>query len=329
MDESHGSHEIFLSIVVPLFNEADGLEHFWEELTAVLTSLTFNCQVIFVDDGSVDGSDAVLDSLEGPIEILSLVGNRGQMAAIDAGYRAARGKWIVTMDADLQHPPELIPKMLSVAERDGTDVVMGQVVSRKGSGPLKKLASRIYYPLTEKIFGLALIPSAGDFRLISERVLSVIKLMPPGSHFWRGLIPNLGFSLSVLPFVPRGRSHGHSKYTFTKMFGLAMQSFIGPGSRPTVFLVSLAGIGLVISMGLVFGSVIAWASGSTVSGWASTVGLILMSSMLQTLLLMVVLWNLQDLVRVVNRFPPYVIRSNSKSQVATISENVSGQQTEF
>jgi glycosyltransferase involved in cell wall biosynthesis len=319
MDADSRPEKIFLSVIVPVFNEELALPFFWSELTKVLDSLNMACQVIFVNDGSSDNSQAVLEGLEGPIEILNLVQNRGQMAAIDAGYRAAKGQWIVTMDADLQHPPILIPEMISIAEAEKTDVVLGQIISRADSRITKKFVSRLYYSLAARFLGIPVVPSGGDFRLISSSVADTIRRIPPGDHFWRGLIPSLGFPYSVLPFLPPDRRHGTTKYSLGKMINLATRSLILSGNKSFGLLMVSALLGVTGAIIFLVFSLVTWFSGSTVSGWASTVSLILITSTLQIVLLTATLWTLREIAKTVNRFPPYVVRAEKRSQEGQIN----------
>ena len=161
----------------------------------------------------------------------------------------------------------------------------------------------------DKVFGLSMVASGGDFRLISGAVLRVIKGLPPGDYFWRGLIPSLGFSFAVLPFSPNSRNHGVSKYRFGGMLSLAGKSISLSGDRPFRFLLLLALSGILGASFFIVYSLVAWFSDATVAGWSSTIALILLTSMLQIVLLTATLWILRDIGKLVSRYPPYIIGS--------------------
>lgn len=301
-----------LSIVVPVFNEAESLNLFWDELNSVLSNLFVNHEVIFVNDGSTDASLQILEGFKSPnVKVVNLLVNSGHMAALDAGYRKSDAKWIVSMDADLQHPPSVIPQLLQLAESSDVDVIYAVRSSRSEDSFIKRLTAKMYYRILKSFSGIPIHENAADFRLISHRVLNVIKQLPPGSHVFRLLIPKLGFSYGTCEFIADKRIAGTSKYGFREMIGLALKSVISFSTRPLMISVYLGALFSLISIfGLTY-SVIQFFSGDTVPGWASvSSGLFLLFGILFFLLGITGTY-LAEIWRRTSGIPDYFVDMNS------------------
>ena len=259
-----------LAIVIPVFNEAESLNPFWNELNLVLDNLLETHEVIFVNDGSTDKSLEILMGFQTHnVKVINLLVNAGHMAALDAGYRQASAKWIVSMDADLQHPPSVIPKLLEIAEGSNVDVIYAVRSSRSEDSFVKRFTAKMYYRTLKGFSGIPIHENAADFRLISDRVLNVIKQLPPRSHVFRLLIPKLGFSYATYEFIAAERIAGKSKYGFRQMMGLALRSVVSFSTRPLMISVYLGALFSILSIfGLTY-SVIQFFNGDTVPGWAS------------------------------------------------------------
>jgi len=275
-----------LAVVIPVYNEAEALPYFWSELVSVLMTLDISYEVIFVDDGSTDSSLEYLSSLSGHnLKIISLVTNSGHMAALDAGFRKTDARWTVSLDADLQHPPSVIPELLRIAIENSVDVVYAVRSTRTEENFHKRFAAYLYYRILRNLSGIDIYDNAADFRLISHRVMNVIKQLPPRSHVFRLLIPKLGFSFATYEFIADKRVAGSSKYGFRKMIGLALKSVVSFSARPLMISVYLGALFSLISIfGLTY-SVVQFYSGETVPGWASvSSGLFLLFGILFLLL---------------------------------------------
>jgi glycosyltransferase involved in cell wall biosynthesis len=259
-----------LAVVVPVYNEMESLVIFWKKLTSVLNALDVPYEVILVNDGSTDDSLSIMQGFHGnDVKVVNLLVNSGHMAALDAGYRQADAKWIVSMDADLQHPPEVIPHLLNAAEGSKVDVVYAVRSKRSEDKLLKRFTASMYYRILRSFSGIPIHKNAADFRLISNRVLNVIKQLPPRSHVFRLLIPKLGFSHTTFEYTAAKRIAGESKYGFSNMMGLAFRSVISFSTRPLMLSVLLGSVFCLISLlGLTY-SVVQFFSGDTVPGWAS------------------------------------------------------------
>jgi dolichol-phosphate mannosyltransferase len=183
-----------LSVVVPVLNEEDTLPELYRRLAAALVQEEH--EILFVDDGSRDGSWASLHTLAGAdprIRLLRLSRHWGRRPAITAGLDAARGEAVVVMDGDLQDPPELITQLLA-RWREGDDVVYAVRAERAGESPFKRATASLYYKLLRRLSGSEIPADAGDFRLMSRRVVDALAAMPERARFLRGMTSRSGSS---------------------------------------------------------------------------------------------------------------------------------------
>ena len=258
-----------VTVVSPCFDEADSLGPFLEDLRTTLDALDATYEVIVVDDGSTDSSWSVLEATNWPeLRALRLVANRGHQVALDAGIQEAAGDYVVTMDSDGQHPPELIPVLLSAAKQSNSDVVYAIRIDRAEDSWFKRSTARVYYRLMRSMTGVAIQDSAADYRLMTRFVVDVINQIPDQKVF-RLLLPYLGFSSTTVEFQALRREHGESKYSLGRMAGLAVRSSIQFSTKP---LRIVMGIGFVMSflaaLWLIW-VLVDFAAGRTVAGWAS------------------------------------------------------------
>lgn len=263
-----------LSVVSPFFNESEVLIAFCTELRLTLDGMKCLYEVVLVDDGSTDNPNELLKDLDWPqCKTVSLVKNAGHQEALDAGLRYARGDWILTLDADLQHPPSLIPQMLKLAQIDDALVVQAVRENRAQDGLLKRFSATVFYRGISILTGLEIVPHAPDFRLMKKNVVDVLTAIPEPKVF-RLLLPTFGFPTSYIKFVASSRRAGASKYSWRKMSMLALNSGIQFSIKP-LFVTLTLGVVLAFITVLFLGFVV-WSAraGSVVPGWASTVGLI-------------------------------------------------------
>ena len=174
---------IGLSVVIPMYNEELVLADLVGRLRPVLDSLDTEYEVVCVDDGSSDDTAAILMALQdswAQIRVVRLLRNSGHQAALSAGFDTARGDYVVTIDADLQDPPETIVEMLDAAHRQGVDVVYGVRRDRRSDTFFKRGTADVYYRMMRRVAGSQMPHDAGDFRLVSRRVVEAIRRLPPG-----------------------------------------------------------------------------------------------------------------------------------------------------
>ena len=236
-----------LSIVVPVHDEQESLEELVRRLTEALGGLPeLEAEIILVDDGSRDASYPLMVTLAGRdprIKVLQLSRNFGHQVALTAGIERATGDAVIVMDADLQHPPELIGEFVRLW-RDDNDVVYG-VMQERTEGWFKRVTARAYYALLRKLTQVDMPAAAGDFRLVDRVAVDAFVSMRERDRYVRGMFAWLGFTQTGIDYVPPPRYAGHSKYTVRKMARLAFDGIFSFSIYPLrVVLV----FGLVVSL---------------------------------------------------------------------------------
>ncbi len=214
-----------LSIVCPAFNEEDVLAAFDREVRAEMAKIRQPFEIIFVNDGSTDQTLGVMQALRsahGGVAIVDLSRNFGKEIATTAGLDHARGDAVVVIDADLQHPPEVIPDLIS-GWHEGYDVVYARRVTRKDEGWVKRLTARAFYVLMRQIGETPIPENAGDFRLLSRKAVDAICALRERHRFMKGVFAWVGFPSKEVPFTPRPRSAGATKWNFWKLWNLSIE----------------------------------------------------------------------------------------------------------
>ena len=264
-----------LSIVCPAFEEEEVLPHFHRELCAVLARLdgAFAVEILYVDDGSGDHTLDVLRALaalDPRVRYLSFSRNFGHQAALTAGLEHARGDVVITMDSDLQHPPQLIPELLR-HWRAGCDVVLTVRAEDPQLGVVKRLTSRLFYRAMRRLSDTEIRFAAADFRLLSRKAVAALLRLGETHRFLRGMVQWLGYPTAEVPYRPAPRRAGVTKYTLRRMvnFGLdAVLSFSRVPLRLILF-TGLAAVAAGLVLGVVF-AVLAAAGGLGMgAGWAA------------------------------------------------------------
>ena len=263
-----------ISVIVPSYNEEKNIEVLAYQLITIFESLQYRCELIFINDGSFDDTENVLKALckELPnIYFINLSRNFGQQNALKAGYDYANGQAVICMDSDLQNPPELIRQLISKWE-EGFDIVL---CKRRGahqkSGIFKHLTSVIFYKLLKIISDIPIEQHTPDFRLLDRKIVDIIKGLPEGEIFLRGIISWLGFKKIVVQYEHCARIHGQTNYSYGKMFHLAISGLTSFSVRPLHLAIYL---GLFISgLSLLYIPYVflRYFNGHTISGWASLI----------------------------------------------------------
>ncbi len=259
-----------LSVVIPLLNEEEVLEATYAQLKKHLDALNLTYEMIFVDDGSTDGSRALLAAksmIDPTVRVVGLSRNFGHEMATTAGLHEARGQAAVVIDADLQDPPEVIAEFVS-RWRQGYKVVYGVRQERHGETLLKKATSFLFYRLMGKIADVPIPADTGDFRLMDRCVLDVYRKFNEDPRFFRGLIGWIGFRQIGIPFVRRQRVGGRTKYRYNRLLKLAFDTITAFSTLPALFITILAA-GLVgLSMAFTAAVLILWAVGAiSIATW--------------------------------------------------------------
>ena len=264
-----------ISIVIPCYNEAESIAALDQRMVGLAeTMLPYQFEFIYVDDGSMDGTATILNTIaEGDrrVKVLHLAQNRGHQIALTAGMDFAVGDVIVTIDADLQHPPELIADMINKIEY-GFDVVHAQRQLRTGESWFKRLTARFFYSFMRHFSDLRIIEDSGDYRAFTRVVLEALKGFRMPHRFLRGLFVNMGFRQCVIPYQSDARFAGQSKYSFFKMINLALDGALGYSAAPIRFITYLSILFWIISLAhLVTSLVDHFVFKVTVPGWTSII----------------------------------------------------------
>ena len=261
-----------LSLVIPVYNEADALPMLLDALGPVLASIGCDYEILFVDDGSRDGTAGILDaaaSADPRVKVLTFSRNFGHQAAITAGLDFVTGDAVVVMDADLQDPPAMLPEMVALYQQ-GFDVVSAQRVDREGEGPFKRRSSALFYAFMRRAVDDRLRPQVGDFRLFSRAAVMALRGLREKHRFIRGLVAWLGLKEAILPYDRPNRVAGKTKYPLSKMIRLAWTAITSFSALP--LRLSLLGGAVLTGIGLVYAAWLLYAtlvSHATVPGWSA------------------------------------------------------------
>jgi polyisoprenyl-phosphate glycosyltransferase len=262
-----------LTIVVPACNEEENLALLYERLKNVLQQQlkTESYELIFVDDGSTDNTFGVIRSLaeaDPAVRGISLSRNFGHQIALFAGMEYAKGDLIITMDADLQHPPDLIPEMVNKA-RQGYDIVNTRREDADDTGFCKRTSSRLFYRLINSLSDTRIETASSDFRLMNRKAADAFLNIPEQDRFTRGLVSWMGFSQAIVPYKAEARYKGKSKYSFRKMLRLGLDGLTAFSSKP-LRLAFFMGL-FVFLLGLAYAvyAIVQHVLGHTVTGWTS------------------------------------------------------------
>lgn len=262
------------SVIIPVFNEEDVLPVCYRRLTETLQKAGGDYELLFVNDGSQDGTAAILrlfSKRDAHVKVIHFTRNFGHQNAITAGMRIARGRTVVVIDADLQDPPELILDMLS-KWREGYEVVYARRISREGESWFKKQSAALFYRLINQLTDVPIPLDVGDFRLIDQKVCRELNQLHEKNRFVRGLVSWLGFKETYIDYVREKRFAGTTKYPLRKMIRLSIHAITSLSYKPLRF-ASLAGLFmsalsfLLLAVFLYFH----FFSSRTLPGWTSIV----------------------------------------------------------
>lgn len=301
----------FLSIVVPAYDEEESLGPFLEELLDHAQTWDFDFEVIVIDDGSKDDTWRVLMAMQDShIRCIRLAKNSGHQIALEVGYLESRGDYVVTMDADGQHPANAIDLMIEKVRRHKIDVVYGIPMSRKGDSAGKRWSSFLYYWFMRRTSDVPIITNAADFRLVSRRVVDIVNSVH-AHKVHRLLIPALQLPSSTVVYELKERSLGQTKYSPSKMIRLAVESVIQYSTRPLRLLWILGLISFTVAAGWIAWVLVDFASGRTVAGWASQMSITLALGGIIMLSLGLLAQYLATVIDIVKATPRYVIQERS------------------
>ncbi len=314
MNDNRHWNDIEVGIVVPLYNEEEAVARFHQQLCRAIDALPYRFHIYYVNDGSSDGTQAVLEEIahsDSRVESIELSRNYGQQAALTAGIDAAEEDVIITLDGDGQHPPEMIEEMLRLYE-SGYDIVLTQRQDTRQVSVLKRWTSSAFYRLINLLGDTHVIPGSADFRLLSRQVVEAMRKMPEYHRFLRGMISWVGYRSVILPYEPPERIAGTSKYSTRKMLRLAMDAMFSFSLVPLrigiavgVFFFFLAVLEMIYVLSL-------WLRGQHASlapGWSSLMFVILIVGGMLMINLGFTGMYIGFIYQEVKRRPVYLVRS--------------------
>ncbi|MCK5536628.1 MAG: glycosyltransferase family 2 protein [Bacteroidales bacterium] len=267
-----------ISIICPCYNEEDVVDLFLEEINMVLNDIGKTFEIIFINDGSKDGTlDTLIQAKKKykSIRIINLSRNFGKEAALTAGLNEARGEVIIPIDVDLQDPPEVIKDFIFHWEK-GSDVVLAKRVDRSTDSFSKRMSAKLFYKFNNKISKVKIPENVGDYRLITRKVLKALQQLPESERFMKGLFAWVGFKTSVVEYKRDARIAGDTNFSGWKLWNLALEGITSFSTFPLKIWLYM---GVVVSfISFLYGSVIIFKTiilGIDIPGYASTMTVIL------------------------------------------------------
>jgi dolichol-phosphate mannosyltransferase len=240
-----------ISVVIPVFNEESNIKPIYNEVKKYILEKNYNYEIIFVNDGSTDSSEDILNKIsetDKNIKVITFTRNFGHQAAITAGIDYALGNAIITMDCDFQDPPEILPLLIEQWEK-GASIVYARRVYRHDPF-FKKITASLYYSLLYKASEIKIKGNIGDFRLIDKSVAEKLRTLREKSRYLRGLIPWLGYSYAIVDYIRPQRKKGNTKFNWLKMIRFAMAGLLNFSLLP-LRIGLFAGIFIIMS-GIIF-----------------------------------------------------------------------------
>ncbi len=305
------SSGVTLSCVIPCLNEADNLRVLLPELKTLLSSLVASYEIIVVDDGSTDATPELMSesaAQDPSLVYVQLSRNFGKEAALTAGIEATHGDVVVCMDADMQHPPALIPVMLE-RWKQGIEMVYAVRADRNDETLFKRVGTRLFYRLMRTSGGLEVPPNAGDFRLMDRCVVDALLELPERDRFMKGLFAWVGFQSEPLYYEPPDRLHGVSRFKPLRLFRLAVDGLTAFTTWP-LRIMSLAGLLLSLAS-FTYGTIIVLSHllwGDPVQGWTTLITVILFFAGVQLIAVGVLGEYISRIFSEVKQRPVYLIR---------------------
>ena len=298
------------SVVAPVFNEIETLPHFYRRVIEVMEGVAEPFELVLINDGSMDGSFLAMQELhrsDPRVRVINFSRNFGHQIAISAGLDYARGEAVIIIDADLQDPPEVIPKLIA-RWKDGAEVVYAQRSKRRGETRFKLLTAAAFYQLITRMTSINIPSDTGDFRLLDRRVVDTLVKMREHHRFMRGLSAWVGFRQEAVLYERHERFAGTTKYPLRKMIRFSLDAITSFSQVPlrlaTSFGFILAGISLI---GILVAAILRIFTGA-ISGQASTLILVLLLGGIQLIFLGIIGEYLGRIYDEVRARPLYIVR---------------------
>ncbi len=305
--------KLHIDLVIPVYNEVEAITKTHADLRLVADSLPHDFRFIYVDDGSSDGTADTLRGIcanDRRVSVLTLSRNFGHQSALTAGMDASQGDIMISLDADGQHPPAMIPKMIELIQH-GYDIVQGQRIESGRGASFKKLTSNFFYWLINRISGTQVMAGAADFRALSRNALDGLRSMQEYHRFLRGMISWMGYNSVILPYHEPERVAGRSKYSLGKMMRLASDAIFSFSLAPLYIGLSAGFLFFILACGQLSWVLYLWVTKNTAQlepGWSSLMGVLLIASGIVMILLGFIGVYVGYIFQEVKRRPVYLIK---------------------
>jgi glycosyltransferase involved in cell wall biosynthesis len=310
------SKQTHISIVIPLLNEDGNIMILYDALLPVVEKISLDYEIIFVDDGSKDDSFEIINQLNkknNRVLGISLSRNFGHQIALTAGMEHSSGEVVITMDADMQHPPEIIAELYK-KYNEGYDIVNTIRTETADSGVFKKATSHFFYKLINNLSDIHIEPAAADFRLMNRKTVNAFLQLKEKDRFTRGIISWLGFKQGMVEYTAPARFSGKSKYSVLKMFRFAADGITSFSAKP--LRISFFS-GLIVSLiGLLYAiyAVIEYFGGKTIPGWTSILVSVLIIGGVQLISIGIIGEYLARVFNEAKNRPMYLVKQYTSNQ---------------
>ncbi|MBQ9728723.1 MAG: glycosyltransferase family 2 protein [Clostridia bacterium] len=309
-----------ISLIIPCYNEEESLPPLYEELKRVTASMEeYEFEMLFVDDGSKDKTLPILKEMAAEderVQYISFSRNFGKESAMYAGFCNATGDYVAVMDADMQDPPTLLPKMLEILSTGEYDSVATRRVTRKGEPKIRSWFARMFYKLMNKVSDVDVVDGARDFRLMKREMVDAIVSMGEVNRFSKGIFGWIGFRTYWLPYENVERVAGQTKWSFWKLFKYSIDGIVNFSDAP-LKMASVGGILFtfiaMITMLVIFIRALIW--GNAVAGWPSLVCIILFVGGVQLFCLGMMGQYVSKVYKETKKRPIYIVGETNKKDV--------------
>lgn len=318
-----------ISIVIPCYCEEESLTSFWEEINTITADMSeVNFEFLFIDDGSTDNTIDVLRDFakkDARVRYISFSRNFGKEAAMFAGLKNSTGDYVAIMDADLQDPPSLLPKMLETLEKEDFDCVATRRVTRKGEPKIRSFFARLFYKLINKISKTDIVDGARDYRLMKRKVVNAILQVGEYNRFSKGIFGWVGFKTKWLEYENKERLHGETKWSFRKLLIYSLDGIVAFSSMP-LYISSIMGLlfCIIAFFAIIFVIVRQLIWGGSAYGWPSLVCIILMLSGIQLFAIGILGQYLSKTYLEVKKRPIYIVNETDSDNPLTSASKSAG-----
>ena len=307
-----------ISIVVPVYNEEENIAHFAAAVEEVMGRLPYHYELLFIDDGSSDRSREILRTLgaqDAHIGSIFLARNYGHQLALTCGIDHADGDAVITMDGDMQHPPELLPQLIARWE-EGFDIVQTVRLTTEGVSLFKRATSKYYYRLLNLLTDVEIQEGGSDFRLMDRKTVLALRRYREHARFIRGMVGALGFRRTTVDFVAQARYAGSSKFSLRRMISFALDGIFAYSIKPLRTALYAGIVSALLAVVLFLHVLVETLRGETVPGWSTIVVCSLFFGGMQMMMLGVCGEYIARILQEVKNRPLYLVACENPARTA-------------